>query len=131
MQSLHAYFQTVTGFWKFATTTRENSKKLTFITMKKGLGLMVAMMGLAAGTGIGSTGLSQTNGSVNFAETNFSESKTQNPDVKQTNQFANQEKTTFKRTKSSVRRFVSNDGIDPKTYGMYHVKPRTHKRTNV
>lgn len=92
---------------------------------------MVAMMGLAAGTGLGSTGLSQTCGSVNFAETNISEGKTQNPDVKQTNQFADQEKTTFKRTKSSVRRFVSNDGIDPKTYGMYHVRGGTHKRTNI
>lgn len=92
---------------------------------------MATMMGLAASSGIAKTGISDFNTSVNNLKPTISEGTTQNPDVKQTNQFANQEKKTFKRTTGSVRNFASNVGIDPKTYGMYHVKPRTHKRSNI
>ena len=92
---------------------------------------MVAMMGLATSSGIATTTITDFNRSTKSADKLVSESKTQNQDVKQTNQFSNQEKRTFKRTNSSAQKFVSNYGIDPKTYGMYYVKARTHKRTNV
>ncbi|TDX86186.1 hypothetical protein [Epilithonimonas xixisoli] len=101
--------------------------------MNKSVGIagMAVAMALGASTGLATNRVADFSQSLIKAETTLSEGKTPNPDAKLTNQFADQEKVTFKRTKSSVRKFVSNYGIDPKTYGMYHVKAGTHKRTNV
>ena len=40
-------------------------------------------------------------------------------------------KMRYEESKGYSKFNYRNTGIDPKTYGMYYVKARTHKRTNV
>lgn len=99
--------------------------------MKHKPGLMAAMIGLAATGGAAASGAASLNKSVNSSGYVASPAPTQRTDGKQTNQFSNQEKINFKERYTSPRKLFFNDGIDPKTYRMHHVKRGTHKRTNV
>lgn len=99
--------------------------------MKKGFGLMVAMMGLAASSGIATTNTVDFNRSVNSAEKHVSDGPTQKTDGSRINPTVNQERLNFRNERSSSLKSGWDSGISPKTYGMYHVKRGTHKRTNV
>lgn len=92
---------------------------------------MMGMMALAASSGIATTNTSDFNRSVNSADKLVSEGPTQKTDGNRINPTANQEKLTFRNESSSAQNYIWNTGISPKTYGMYHVKRGTHKRTNV
>ncbi|MBU4536978.1 MAG: hypothetical protein L6264_07350 [Weeksellaceae bacterium] len=99
--------------------------------MKHKLGLMAAMIGLAATSRVATTNTVDFNRSVNSAEKLVSQGPTQKTDGSRINPTANHERVTLRNERSSVQKFGWNPGISPKTYGMHHVKRGTHKRTNV
>ncbi len=97
--------------------------------MKKLLG--VAGLAIIAGMGM-QTELHQV--SRNMGKTaSLQNSQTQpSPELPKLTQEQSTSKTFTNERKRGYSRLVyKNEGIDPKTYGMYHKKARTHKRTNV
>lgn len=99
--------------------------------MKNKLGLMAAMIGIAAVSGVATTNTIDFSRSANSTEKLVSEGPTQKTDGSRINPTVNQERMTFRNEKSLSLKSGWDSGISPKTYGMYHVKRGTHKRTNV